>query len=166
MSKKLEIKSGDRYNRLTIVKEVEVYIAPNGDKRRMFECLCECGNRKNVIINSLTHNRIKSCGCLNKEMAKDRLLKHGLRYNPLYRTWSNIKHRCYNTNYKKYKDYGGRGIKVCDRWLNSFENFLEDMGPKPSKEYSIDRIDVNGNYEPTNCRWADAYTQRHNRRKL
>jgi hypothetical protein len=164
MSRKLEIKSGDKYGRLTIIKEVEPYIAPNGDKRRKFECLCNCGNTTNVKLNDLTHNRITSCGCLNKEMSKNRLITHGLRYHPLYKTWCGLKQRCYNTKYVRYNDWGGRGIKVCDRWLNSFENFLEDMGNRPNG-YSIDRIDNDGNYEPNNCRWADNKTQRHNQRE-
>jgi hypothetical protein len=84
--------------------------------------------------------------------------------HPLSPTWSNIKQRCYNVNNKDYKHYGGRGIKVCDRWLESFENFLEDMGDRPDG-YSLDRIDNNENYEPSNCRWADKETQIKNRRR-
>ena len=76
-----------------------------------------------------------------------------------------MKQRCINPKKQNYKNYGGRGIKVCDRWLNSYENFLEDMGRKPNSNYSIDRINVNGNYEPNNCRWSDIYDQRNNRRK-
>lgn len=81
-----------------------------------------------------------------------------------YYSWSGMKARCYNPKSKDFKNYGMRGIAVCDRWLNSFDAFIEDMGQKPSKDYSIDRIDTNGNYEPENCRWADSTTQNRNHR--
>jgi len=89
---------------------------------------------------------------------------HGLRQHPLYKTWCNMKQRCNNPNQPKYKNWGGRGIKVCDRWLNSFENFIQDMGERPQGT-SIDRINVNGNYEPNNCRWATIKEQNNNKRK-
>lgn len=92
------------------------------------------------------------------------MVTHGLTKSVEYRTWRSMKERCYNPNNKKYKDYGGRGIKVCDRWLNNFENFHADMGPRPSKEYSLDRIDNNGDYMPTNCKWATIIEQRRNQR--
>lgn len=89
--------------------------------------------------------------------------RHGMSSHPLYSTWGGMIQRCYYKDNKHYKDYGGRGIKVCDRWLNSFALFVEDMGEKPYN-YTLDRIDVDGNYEPSNCRWTDMYTQALNRR--
>jgi len=91
--------------------------------------------------------------------------KHGMQGTPIYEAWCGMKKRCYNKNYKDYNYYGGRGVTVCDRWKNSFVKFYQDMGDKPSKDYSLDRIDVNGNYEPSNCRWADKTTQSINQRK-
>jgi len=82
-----------------------------------------------------------------------------------YAAWQNMKSRCYNHHLDSYHNYGGRGITVCDRWKDSFENFLSDMGLKPSSDYSLDRIDPDGNYEPSNCRWADTKTQTNNKRK-
>ncbi len=160
----MEIKSGDKYGRLTIIKEVEPHIQPSNKTIRKFNCLCECGNETNVLLDNLRNNNTRSCGCYNKEKSKKQLTTHGLRYHPLYKTWDNMKTRCYNSNYIRYKDWGGRGIKVCDRWLNSFENFLSDMGERPTLKHSIDRIDNNRNYEPSNCRWATPHQQSQNRR--
>ena len=103
----------------------------------------------------------------NKGTYKCRTLpKHGMVDTPEWGAWWNAKQRCYNPNHRKYKDYGSRGIKMCDRWFNSFENFLKDMGKKPNNKLSLDRIDNDGNYEPANCRWATYSVQNHNRRKL
>jgi hypothetical protein len=160
MSKKLEIKSGDKYGKLTIVKEVEPYIQPSGKTKRKFNCLCECGNITNVMLSKLRNNHTRSCGCFQKE----KVTTHGLAYHPLYKTWDNMKQRCYNTNYNQYKDWGGRGIKICDRWLNSFENFLTDMGERPEGT-TLDRKNNDGDYEPSNCRWATKSEQELNKRK-
>lgn len=90
--------------------------------------------------------------------------KHGMSTDPLYHCWIAIKARCLNPHHPEYRRYGGRGITICDRWINDFSAFLRDMGPKPSPKHSIDRVDVNGNYNPANCRWATTHEQNANRR--
>lgn len=155
-----------KYNRLTLIKEVEPYIWKNL-KQSKFLCQCDCGEFIIVNLNHLKSGNTKSCGCLNKEKRKlPKLIKHqesNKRRTVEYNTWVSMKQRCYNINCKDYKNYGGRGIKICDRWLNSYENFLKDMGRRPIG-YSIERLNVNGNYEPINCKWATKLEQNNNRR--
>lgn len=117
---------------------------------------------------SCKSKKTQSCGCLNSKLAAQRLIKHGQApmKNPSveYSTWASMKQRCYDKNNKSYNSYGGRGITICDEWFNSFSKFFEDMGKRPSKRYSIDRVDVNGNYCKENCRWATKYEQARNTR--
>lgn len=127
-------------------------------------CQCSCGsNPKEVFGTSLRNGHTKSCGCLQKVIQAERKTKHGMRKSSTYHCWTAMIQRCVNINNPGFKDYGARGITVCDRWLNSFENFLEDMGEKP-RGLSLDRIEVNGNYEPSNCRWASDKEQSRNKR--
>lgn len=150
----------EKYGRLTVINEAE-----RVNKRRMWLCLCNCGNIHIVSADGLKSGRTKSCGCYNVEVAKLRRITHGLTESSEYVAWESMKTRCTNKKSEKYPDYGERGIKVCDRWLNSFENFYADMGKKPSTEHSLDRYpNVNGNYEPSNCRWATLIQQGRNKR--
>jgi hypothetical protein len=130
------------------------------------ECRCECGKTFFTEAYRLKHGITQSCGCLrrerNRQSGKARAT-HGLSKHPLYRVWSKMLGRCFCKTNKKYPIYGGRGVTVCERW-RSFPNFLSDVGERPSPYHSLDRIDTNGNYEPSNVRWATQDTQQNNRR--
>jgi len=125
-------------------------------------CKCSCGKVVSVAGSNLNANRCRSCGCKKSEYIGDGHRTHGRSRTSEHGTWCAIKQRCGNPNAGCYPRYGGRGIKVCERWLESFDNFFEDMGPRPSRYHSIDRINNDGNYEPGNCRWATQIVQSHN----
>lgn len=148
----------DKINKLTFIKEVE-----NKGRYKFALFQCECGNTIELRKSSVYTNNTCSCGCMQK--LRNNNLIHGLSYTKEYNAWRNMKQRCYNSKNKKYEHYGARGIIVCDRWLNSFENFLNDIGKAPDSSYSIERIEVNGNYEKDNCKWGTAKEQRMNQRR-
>lgn len=160
---KVDNLTGQVFSRLTVVER-----AGSINKKAAWRCRCECGSIVIVKSDNLKSGNTKSCGCQKRESTIKTMKRikrtHGLSHTSEYRIWVHIKQRCLNPQYATYPDYGGRGITVCDAWSESFETFYRDMGPRPSLEHSIDREDVNGNYEPGNCRWATEEIQANNKR--
>lgn len=155
---------GEKYGRLEIVEFDGRKKNPNSGFRYYWLCKCDCGNTKSIEYGKLQQNHTRSCGCLKPETNIKVFTTHGLRKSAEYNSWSKMIDRCTNSkNISDYKDYGGRGISVCEKWL-TFSGFIEDMGMKPNKEYSIDRIDVNGNYNKENCKWSTPLEQANNKR--
>jgi hypothetical protein len=153
--------TGQKFGLLTVEKLDRI------DKYAMWRCVCDCGKTTETRTSSLKNGHTKSCGCLALLSGKESYhYKHGKSHLDYHKVWVSMKLRCLNRNHHAFSSYGGRGITVCDRWLDSYDSFIRDMGPRPSHKHSIDRIDVNGNYEPSNCRWATATDQVRNRRIL
>ena len=162
--------TGQVYERLTVIKRVDDYISPSGSHQVQWLCKCKCGKEVIVTGNNLKNGNSKSCGCYNRELLPKINSTHNASNTRLYHIWTCMKDRCYNPKNKKYKDYGGRGIIICDEWINDFEafaNWAYDNGyiENVSRgECTIDRIDVNGNYCQQNCRWVNQKVQTNNKR--
>jgi hypothetical protein len=148
---------GERFGYLTVTK----YTSERLHGSVVWECTCDCGTFIKATRNNLKALDVKSCGCKSLEMMSPET--HGMTDTPTYNTWISMKARCLKPDYSEYHLYGGRGITVCTRWVNSFEDFLEDMGERP-KGMTLDRINPDGNYEKLNCHWADASYQSFNQR--
>ena len=158
--------TGRQFGRLAVIS----FSHMTKDRKSVWRCKCNCGNQTDLIGHYLCrgHRPVRSCGCLLREIVRKNNMIHGHAIGGIrsaeYTSWSGLKQRCTNKKHHGYKSYGGRGIKICKRWRNSFKNFFDDMGRKPSPKHTLDRINNDRGYFPSNCRWATAKQQGRNRR--
>lgn len=164
-SRPATVKVGEKWNMLLVLSEVTKR-SPFG--KRIVHCRCDCGTELDIVAANLRSGNTTNCGCVRSKKMTEKNWKHGEAtrgaQSAEYLTWERLIGRCENPKLPGFEHYGGRGIKVCPQWRISFDTFLQDMGRKPDPTYSIDRIDVNGDYEPGNCRWATNTQQARNKR--
>lgn len=163
----LNVIAGEVFGRWTVIEEVEPHYTSGGGKKRLIKCLCECGAIGTPRLAEIRNGKSSSCGCFKLETMRRIKSKKvdgaASKYHPLYKTWRGMRERCSNPRNKGWQWYGGRGIRVCERWQKSFADFAADVGNKPSPKHTLDRVQVDGDYSPDNFRWATWHEQRMNR---
>jgi len=156
------IPPGTRFGKLIVLREGKRVKFPCGQSHSTSECQCDCGNMIETLDNNLVRGTTRSCGCLQRQLISERSSTHGYSGSRIYILWSRMHNRCRNPGDKSFPYYGGRGIRVCERW-KKFENFIADMGEKPHGK-TLNRIDNDGNYSPENCQWSTIKEQNRNSR--
>jgi len=156
--------AGKRFGKRVVRSYTEPRKRPNGKLREYVICDCDCGSVDEVALDNLLQGKSQQCRKCQHSEHSQRITTHGATKTKEWYAWRNMKNRCYRQSDKRYKDYGGRGVRVCSRWVDSFEEFLKDVGPAPSCNHSLERVNTDWDYEPGNVRWATDHEQRRNKR--